>query len=103
MNCFAVCSGSKDIFLKAGVAGVVGVADVVNVKGFNVEGGEVVVDKPNPEELARVVRLVLLLTDLLFLLDSFLLVLPLLPAACPNSDPATLNAKSIAGMMSKRI
>ena len=69
MNCFAVCSGSKDIFLKAGVAGVVGVADVVNVKGFNVEGGEVVVDKPNPEELARVVRLVLLLTITFFLLD----------------------------------
>lgn len=69
MNCFAVCSGSKDIFLKAGVAGVVGVADVVNVKGFNVEGGEVVVDKPNPEELARVVRLVLLLTVTFFLLD----------------------------------
>ena len=72
MNCFAVCSGSKDIFLKAGVAGVVGVADVVNVKGFNVEGGAVVlvdVDEPNPEELARVVRLVLLLTVTFFLLD----------------------------------
>ena len=77
-----------------------GVAGVVNVKGFNVKVGEVAYVSRLETPL---VRLVLLLTDLLFLLDSFLLVLPLLPAACPNSAPATLNAKSIAGMMSKWI
>ena len=67
-----------------------GVAEVVNVKGFNVKVGE------------GLVRLVLLLTVLLFLLDfgftaTFLVTL-LLKAVWPNSAPATLNAKSIVSV-----